>query len=573
MPARSTTDIIHSLQKIYRERLSGYVTWPMGNQPFTMIFWQGRLASFDDETLDLFFLPFLRKQRPADAPAMPASILSTDIPLLRHHLETVLSFLHTTLKDAIETATADPVSHEERPVVPPLQTEQLADIPEIILPLYSEKLAAPAILNLFPDFSAYVSLQSRGLETARNLKLTPQQGYVLSRIQSGCSLRELVMSTGLPEELVLRSLAIFLFFDCVHVQSSSGGKAIPPAAKEKSPTMEDLLTAPPPAPPSSRTSHPGGQDHTSRSASVTADRKDSPSSPAIEEDILLGNAPPAGPAEETFLTENPPEIVMEIDDLDLIAKRNNYYEILDVDRRADPDTIKKRFVELTKKYHPDIFQRYNDPALQSKVDHIFAKITEAWEILKDPVARASYDQRFQLNSAESVLTEKGHAAENGSLGQNSKMAYEDREHRAKQHFLHGKEDFKNKKYHDALEHFRESVRQMPNIAEYQFMLGKTLAMNPQRAREAEERLKFALDKQPKRIEFVLEMARFYHKNNLTHRAQRFYQQVLELNPNHDEARFMLGLKKSVGKRKKSGQPKSFKDYLKLDLKDIFKSEE
>jgi|GEM_PF-1000324 len=573
MSVNSPAGILPALQKIHREKLAGYVSIPVGNQFVVMIFCNGGLASFDEETLDLFFLPFLRKQKPAEATSIPPSISSTDIPLLRQHREIVLAFVLSTIKEFVESGAAGPVTCEDRPVAPPLRAQQLVDIPEIIIPLYSETLAAPAVRELFPDFSAPVSLHPQALETARRLTLTPQQGYVLSRIQSGCSLRELVLSTGLPEDLILRSLAILLFFDCVRIPGGSAGRTERPSAAETRPSMEDLLTTPSPAHAAPQAVRPESPNHSPGPVASHARRNIPPASTSIGDDILLGNAPPAAPAPETSRPEPTHEVVLEIDDLDLIAKRNNYYEILDVDRRADADILKKRFVELTKKYHPDKFQRYNDPDLQSKVDHIFAKITEAWEVLKDPAARAAYDDRFQLNSADSPPAQHTPSAEDSPPPTSAKMAYEDREHRARQHFIHGKEDFKNKKFHEALEHFRESVRQVPGIAEYQFMLGKTLAMNPQRVREAEERLRFALDKQPHRLEFVLELARFYHKNNLSHRAQRYYRQVLELKPDHDEALFMLGMKKSIGKRKKSAKPKTFKDYLKLDLKDIFKSEE
>ena len=88
-----------------------------------------------------------------------------------------------------------------------------------------------------------------------------------------------------------------------------------------------------------------------------------------------------------------------------------------------------------------------------------------------------------------------------------------------------------------------------------------------KVKEAEERLKFAYDQNPKKLEFVLELARFYIKVNLKHRANRYYEQVLVLKPNHDEAMRMLGRKKKTTKKK----PRSFKDYLKVDFKDLFKS--
>ena len=75
----------------------------------------------------------------------------------------------------------------------------------------------------------------------------------------------------------------------------------------------------------------------------------------------------------------------------------DYYEILDVDRGADADAIKRSYRKLALQFHPD---RNNGSA---EAEEKFKELTEAYEVLKDPDKRAAYD-RF------------GHAGVKGGAG-------------------------------------------------------------------------------------------------------------------------------------------------------------
>lgn len=66
--------------------------------------------------------------------------------------------------------------------------------------------------------------------------------------------------------------------------------------------------------------------------------------------------------------------------------KNDYYEILGIDRNASEDDIKKAYRKLAIKYHPD--KNPGDKTAEEK----FKEATEAYEILKDAQKRAQYDQ-------------------------------------------------------------------------------------------------------------------------------------------------------------------------------------
>lgn len=63
----------------------------------------------------------------------------------------------------------------------------------------------------------------------------------------------------------------------------------------------------------------------------------------------------------------------------------NYYKILDVDKTASVDEIKKAYRKMALKYHPD--RNAGDKGAEEK----FKKISEAYAVLSDPEKRKQYD--------------------------------------------------------------------------------------------------------------------------------------------------------------------------------------
>ena len=69
----------------------------------------------------------------------------------------------------------------------------------------------------------------------------------------------------------------------------------------------------------------------------------------------------------------------------------NYYDILEIDKNASEDDIKKAYRSLAKKYHPDVNK---EPGAEDK----FKEINEAYQTLSDKDKRYIYDNGLNNNS-------------------------------------------------------------------------------------------------------------------------------------------------------------------------------
>lgn len=76
----------------------------------------------------------------------------------------------------------------------------------------------------------------------------------------------------------------------------------------------------------------------------------------------------------------------------------DYYKILEVEKNASQDEIKKQFRKLANKYHPDKNQG------NTEAENKFKDITEANEVLSDPEKRKKYDT---LGSSYNSYKNKG----------------------------------------------------------------------------------------------------------------------------------------------------------------------
>jgi DnaJ-domain-containing protein 1 len=182
------------------------------------------------------------------------------------------------------------------------------------------------------------------------MRLQPSEVFVLSRVYTPLRLGEVIAVAGLPEEETRRA---------VYVLGLAGLLERPdrPRALETEAVRQAAAA---------QQQRPAAAATEQEQARQTGEREGLP------------EAPTAGTVEE-LLTR---------------ARGANHYEVLGVARSATPEEVKRVYYTHARRLHPDRFRRDADEELRQRIDAAFAKVTQAYETLKDASLRAAYDLKL-----------------------------------------------------------------------------------------------------------------------------------------------------------------------------------
>ncbi len=195
----------------------------------------------------------------------------------------------------------------------------------------------------------------------RALPLTPEDAFVVSHLDGSASESDIALATGLDATVIRRSL------DKLNGLGALAEARATPAS----------IRTPRPAPGTSGTFHLR-------------------IGPIVEQ-----GAAPKGSHSAAALYD--PTELDEAVDLDLARKRKvldtfyrlnavSHYELLGIDAGADKKAIKAAYFELVNDFHPDRYFGKNLGSFKPKLERLFARVTEAHDVLTRPAAREDYDR-------------------------------------------------------------------------------------------------------------------------------------------------------------------------------------
>jgi curved DNA-binding protein CbpA len=204
------------------------------------------------------------------------------------------------------------------------------------------------------------------------------------------------------------------------------------------------------------------------------------------------------------------------------------YQVLGIAPGATPAEIKKAYFKLAKQYHPD---RHSDPELinmKEKLETLFTALHGAYQTLSDPAKRQEYDHVLSGRKGAAQFEEKRpeEYVENYAEKTGQAVAY----------FKAGMKDYSVGNFWGAVEAFAAAVRLDPVKSEYFYHYGVSLAHIPRRRHEAEENLKKAIEIDPLKSAYRLELGALYMKSGLKAKALDVYNAALQQNPAADEFR-------------------------------------
>jgi len=94
-----------------------------------------------------------------------------------------------------------------------------------------------------------------------------------------------------------------------------------------------------------------------------------------------------------------------------IVENGTFYEVLSVPFNVKPEEVKIRFFELSKLYHPDRYFKKNIGEYKDKLNKIFKKISEAYEVLYDPRKKRWYDNMLASSVSKSAMVKQSSQVE------------------------------------------------------------------------------------------------------------------------------------------------------------------
>lgn len=86
----------------------------------------------------------------------------------------------------------------------------------------------------------------------------------------------------------------------------------------------------------------------------------------------------------------------------------NYYEILEVNKKASKEVIEKAYKVLVKKYHPDLYSGQKKEYAEKKIK----EINEAYNVLTDEFMKEQYDAELEKQEQETLYRKYGNHQSN-----------------------------------------------------------------------------------------------------------------------------------------------------------------
>ncbi|MCS6885584.1 MAG: DnaJ domain-containing protein [Acidobacteriota bacterium] len=409
--------------------------------------------------------------------------------------------------------------------------------PALIIAGLRSYVTAAKAESLLKDRSMYLRAVPGMEQVIANAPLEPIEGFILSGLSSPASIRDAITMTGLPEPEALAR---------IYLLCSAGL----------------LLIEPPPPQPRLTTGSLSQQQIRQELQRQQQRTTGSTSQQQVQQELQRQQQPakPQPAAAQQPKDESPEKFHQEVKRMLAFFASADLYEVLGVTRKASEAEIKKAYYQYAKKYHPDKAHSSNVPGLKQDLEKVFAKITEAYEKLKDPEARKKYDEQLRgkpesvsqaptptaaatapagataspsppssATAAPSTAGAKA-AAFTAQRVENTATRTAKTSDVAEANFQQGKQALDRGDLVRAVYLLREAVNINPESKQYKLVLVQALMRNPKWFREAEEHLNELVKAEPTNAQYHLMLGQMYKQLNMKARATAKFKEVLNIDP-------------------------------------------
>jgi tetratricopeptide (TPR) repeat protein len=358
-----------------------------------------------------------------------------------------------------------------------------------------------------------LGLSSDPLLRFQKVTLSPADGYVLSRVDGSMSAREIIQMNPSPAEETMKSLYGLV---CTGILEYL---PVPPKTPPKPETRK--------AAPVSRSTAHGATPQPPTPGSVSPPLPVAAAHPAAASAALRT-------AQDAFKDQDPrrQEILEAFEGL----KAKNHFEVLGIPKASNESQVKEAYFRLAKRFHPDA---HHDPALADlaeKLEAVFIRLGQAYEVLRNPRSRSSYESDLASRAVRVPVT----TTPSPTTPPPPDPAFEAR--LADESYRKAEKHFDREQYWDAIQLLEPAVQMAQGKPrnKVRVLLAKAYLKNPKWIKRAEEQLQTVLKEEAANVEAHFLLGTIYKTGGLKSRAIHAFQRVLELKPDHEQAAVQLG---------------------------------
>jgi hypothetical protein len=232
----------------------------------------------------------------------------------------------------------------------------------------------------------------------------------------------------------------------------------------------------------------------------------------------------------------------EIMDAFATLKEKNHFEVLDIPRASNAGQVKEAYFRLARRFHPDTQKHPELADLTDKLEAVFIRLGEAYEVLRNPRSRTQYEEYIGSRSRTRppvASTPEADPVVTQGTSSPARSAPEDHidQRTAIEGLRKAERMLEDNQAWDAIQTVQTVLPALEGKAKHRanVLLARAFLKNPMWVRRAEETLLAVTKEAPHYVEAHFVLAGIYKEQGLKSRAASMYRKVMDLQPDHEGA--------------------------------------
>jgi tetratricopeptide (TPR) repeat protein len=233
-------------------------------------------------------------------------------------------------------------------------------------------------------------------------------------------------------------------------------------------------------------------------------------------------------------------------------KSKNHFEVLGIPKASNEAQVKEAYFALARRFHPDV---HHDPALadlRDKLEAVFIRLGEAYEILRSARTRGKYEADLAaraprvfpqgptvMSGPSSPGTPRPAPAGGGRAPEASPPGRDLAQEAAlaRESLRQAEEHLQGEQYWDAIQLLERAMPALdgPDRLRAKVDLARAYRRNPNWVKQAEQTLRLVLEEDPRHLDALTLLAGIYRDQGMKARATGLYRKVLDARPDHQES--------------------------------------